>query len=151
MSVREVQSRHSACLHTREEFSDRQRGQAIYTLSLNKSWGETGLLSNITWFSLAYLGGRVDLVAMFTVTLVAARQVDADLTASVRFGTFINVCRWKNTKSRGKLVSNTVFLKIYMSRNQRLPLSASKKMSLLSPSQVFLSTFRLYPEGHEQL
>lgn len=46
-----------------------------------------------TCLSLARLARRVDLVALLAVTLVAARQVDADLAASVRRGTFIDVCK----------------------------------------------------------
>lgn len=46
-----------------------------------------------TCLSLASLAHRVDLVALLAVTLVAARQVDADLAAGVRRGAFIDVCK----------------------------------------------------------
>ena len=40
----------------------------------------------------AGFSGGVDLIALFTITLVAPHQVDANLAAHVWVGTFINVC-----------------------------------------------------------
>lgn len=63
-------------------------------VSNKKKYSQRALfLSNLTCLSLACLADGVSLIALLTVTLVAARQVDADLTACVRHITFINVWR----------------------------------------------------------
>lgn len=53
----------------------------------------------------AGFSGGVNLIALFTITLVAPNQIDANLAAHIWVGTFINICVELETRSWLPLIS----------------------------------------------